>query len=75
MVIEDLERKVEIAPVTASDEFMYQDREESQKELEVAKRILDESPEVLLDENLEPRTWNVLPYKRYRGSDEPNNDK
>lgn len=72
MVIQDLERKVELAPVVASDEFMYQDKEESQKELEVAKKILEDSPEVLRNENFESRTWNVLPYNRYRGSDEPN---
>ena len=72
MVIQDLGEKLELAPVTASDEFMYQDKEESQRELEVAKKILAEIPTVLDDDNLEYRTWNLLPYKRYRGSDEPN---
>lgn len=72
MVIQDLEEKVELAPVVASDEFMYQDKEESQRELDVAKRILADSPDVLRDENLDSRTWNILPYNRYRGSDEPN---
>ena len=75
MVIQDLEEKVAQAPATASDEFMYQDKEESQRELEVAKKILADIPKVLHDENLEYRTWNLLPYKRYRGSDEPNEQK
>ena len=71
MVISDLEEKVGQAPATASDEFMYQDKEESQRELEVAKQILDDIPKDLQAEDYQYRTWNVLPYHRYRGSDEP----
>ena len=70
MVIQDLEEKVALAPATASDEFLYQDKEESQRELDVAKKILADIPQVLSDEHLEDRTWNLLPYHRYRGSDE-----
>lgn len=70
MVIQDLEEKVAQAPEKASDEFMYQDREEATRELEVAKKILEDIPKVLEDESLAYRTWNTLPYKRYRGSDE-----
>src|SRR5699024_12629079 len=40
MVIEDLEEKVAQAPEEASDEFMYQDKTEAQKELDVARKIL-----------------------------------
>ncbi|BAQ08861.1 sulfate adenyltransferase [Bacillus sp. OxB-1] len=72
MVISDLEEKVGQAPAAASDEFMYQDKEESQRELEVAKQILDDIPKDLRAEDFQYRTWNVLPYHRYRGSDEPN---
>lgn len=72
MVIEDLETKCEQAPAVASDEFMYQDKEEAEKELEVAKKIAEDLPKVLDAEHLQYRTWNRLPYKRYRGSDEPN---
>lgn len=72
MVIQDLEQKVAMAPTTASDEFMYQDKEEAQRELDVAKQILADIPKVLTEEDLQYRTWNLLPYKRYRGSDEPN---
>ncbi|PWA11937.1 sulfate adenylyltransferase [Pueribacillus theae] len=71
MVIEDLEEKVQQAPEKASDEFMYQDKEEAQRELAVARKILEEIPATLRAENLEYRTWNPLPYERYRGSDEP----
>lgn len=71
MVIADLEEKVAQAPETASDEFMYQDVEEAKRELEVAKKILGDIPTVLDNEHLSYRTWNGLPYKRYRGSDEP----
>lgn len=75
MVIQDLEEKVKQAPTTASDEFMYQDKKEAEQELEVAKKILADIPTVLRADNLEYRTWNVLPYNRYRGSDEPNEEK
>lgn len=74
MVIQDLEEKVAQAPATASDEFLYQDKEESQRELDVAKKILSDIPTVLGDDHLQERTWNLLPYHRYRGSDEPNED-
>lgn len=70
MVVEYLEEKVERAPQTASDEFMYQDKEEAEIELEVAKQILNETPPSLREEQLEKRVWNRLPYHRYRGSDE-----
>jgi len=72
MVIQDLEEKVAQAPATASDEFLYQDKEESQRELDVAKKILTDIPKLLSDDHLKNRTWNLLPYHRYRGSDEPN---
>ncbi|AOV06799.1 sulfate adenylyltransferase [Sporosarcina ureilytica] len=74
MVIQDLEEKVAQAPEIASDEFMYQDQEEAKRELEVAKKILHDIPAVLDDHRLAYRTWNVLPYKRYCGSDEPTDE-
>ncbi|QTD43082.1 sulfate adenylyltransferase [Sporosarcina sp. Te-1] len=72
MVISDLEVKVKQAPHTASDEFMYQDKVEAERELDVAKQILADLPKGLRAEDVDYRTWNVLPYQRYRGSDEPN---
>ncbi|MHA6252639.1 sulfate adenylyltransferase [Oceanobacillus sp. CAU 1775] len=70
MVVDYLEKKVERAAETTSDEFMYQDKQEAMRELEVAKKILDDLPSPLRPEDLKYRTWNSLPYKRYRGSDE-----
>lgn len=76
MVIEDLEEKVELAPEQASDEFLYQDKEEANRELETAKRVLEDIPPALRTDDVDQRIWNPLPYHRYRGSDEPEgNDK
>jgi len=75
MVIQDLEEKVAQAPAAASDEFLYQDKEESRCELDVAKKILADIPKVLTNEHFQERIWNLLPYHRYRGSDEPNEQK
>lgn len=69
-VIKYLEEKVERAPEKASDEFMYQDKEEAKRELEIAHIILNETPPALKEETLKERTWNKLPYNSYRGSDE-----
>lgn len=74
MVVDDLEEKVEQAPEKASDEFMYQDKAEAQKELDVALRILDELPKSIRNEDVEYRVWNPLPYHRYIGSDEENEE-
>lgn len=71
MVIEDLESKVQQAPESASDPFMYQDKSESERELEVAKKVLEDVPEALHDEDLSYRVWNPISYRRYRpGEDE-----
>lgn len=70
MVIHDLKEKVKQASETASDEFMYQNKEEAISELNVAKMILKDMPPLLKTKNLEHRIWNLLPYKRYRGSDD-----
>jgi sulfate adenylyltransferase len=69
MVISDLEEKVELAPESASDEFLYQDKKEAARELEVARKILDQIPSPLRKDQIAYRTWNPLPYKRYRGDD------
>lgn len=70
MVVENLEEKVDKALEKASDEFMYQDKAEAERELEVAQRILEDIPAPLRKEEMDYRTWNPLPYKRYRGVDE-----
>lgn len=74
MLIEDLTEKVEQASEVASDEFMYQDKAEAQRELEVAKQILEDIPSTMRSEDMQYRIWNPLPYKRYRGSDDPNEE-
>ncbi|RKD26052.1 sulfate adenylyltransferase [Ammoniphilus oxalaticus] len=70
MVVENLEEKVNQAPDEASDEFMYQDKSEAERELEVARKIFEDIPSPLRSEDLKYRTWNPLPYNRYRASDE-----
>src|SRR5690625_4426526 len=69
-IIDDLKEKYTMAPEQASDEFMYQDKAEVERELKVAERLLDDIPPRLNKEDLEARTWNTLPYKRYRGADQ-----
>lgn len=69
MVIQDLIEKVEGAPEKASDEFMYQDKAEAKRELEVAQELLNDIPRPLHAKQIQYRTWNPLPYYRYRGAD------
>jgi sulfate adenylyltransferase len=63
LVIQDLKEKVQQAPEIASDEFMYQDKEEAERELKVAKKIKQDIAKPIHTKNLE-----------YRGSDEPTED-
>lgn len=65
MVVSNLEEKVANAPKETSDEYMYQDKEEAQKELEVAKKIHDGVPKALSKEDAEYRVWNIAPYDKY----------
>ncbi|QKY68660.1 sulfate adenylyltransferase [Lentibacillus sp. CBA3610] len=66
MVVASLEEKVDNASEKASDEFMYQDKGEAERELEVARKMFDDIPSALRPEELKYRTWNPLPYERYR---------
>src|SRR5690554_2528177 len=70
MVIADLEEKVTLAPEEASDEFMYQDKEEAKRELATAQNLLESTPPVKDEKALAERVWNPLPYTRYRGGDD-----
>lgn len=65
LVVSNLETKVDIAPEEASDEYMYQDRAEAERELEVAKKILEDAPKPVTKENSEERVWNIAPYDHY----------
>jgi sulfate adenylyltransferase len=64
-LIEALEQKVAIAPESVDDPYMYQDREEARRELEVARRILAEltghGPA-----DFGARVWNPRPYEDYQ---------
>lgn len=71
LVIADLTEKVANAPESASDEYMYQDKAEAQRELDAAQQILRDMPTSLHKEDIAYRTWNPLPYGRYRGDDDP----
>lgn len=71
ILIQDLKAKAEQASDVASDEFMYQDKKETQRELEAAYQILNDLPSALTKEDVDYRTWNTLPYTHYRGDDEP----
>ncbi|MGF3055767.1 hypothetical protein [Microbacterium sp. YY-01] len=69
-LVNELEQKLNQAPETASDEFMYQDRDEAERELAAARRLLAEIPGCLEPDALAARTWNSMPYRRYRGADD-----
>ena len=69
-VVADLEEKLAQAPEEASDEFMYQDRAEAERELEQARRQLEEIPPALDEQARQSRVWNPLPYRRYLGVDD-----
>lgn len=70
MVVNDLEEKLEQAAEEASDEFMYQDAEETDRELVAASELLDQLPSVPDEETRKRRVRNALPYHRYRGADD-----
>ena len=62
----ELEQKLQTAPEVTSDEYMYQDRAEVERELHAAKRLLAELPVKVSDESRQERSWNPMPYERYR---------
>lgn len=66
MVVENLEEKVRQAPEKASDEFMYQDRSEAKKELDTARKILDDTADPVREEDVKYRIWNPMDYDNYR---------
>lgn len=69
-LLDDLDEKFSQAPEHASDEFMYQDQAEVQQELSAARALLDDIPAAVDANRLANRTWNSLPYPRYRGADD-----
>lgn len=65
-LIAALEEKVKVSEEKVSDPFMYQDRAEALKELEVAKRILEEMQTPVHEpERFKERVWNPMEYSEY----------
>ena len=63
-LIESLEQKVEVASDSVEDPYMYQDRAEAGRELEVARRILEELRRGS-GADFDARVWNPHPYEDY----------
>src|SRR5699024_12442108 len=55
MVNDYMKEKVKQAPETASDEFMYQDKAEAERELEVAYKIINDIPQAMREGDIEYR--------------------
>jgi len=64
-LIEALEQKVGVAPASVEDPYMYQDREEAERELRVARTILDDLRRGG-EAEWSARIWNQRPYEDYR---------
>jgi sulfate adenylyltransferase len=64
-LIRALEQKVAIAPASVEDPYMYQDREEAERELRVARTILDDLRRGG-EAEFGARVWNQRPYEDYR---------
>lgn len=69
-LVDDLKEKLEQASDTVSDEFMYQDKAEVQKELDAAEKWQQSLPQAPSNDERQQRLWNPFPYQRYRGADE-----
>ena len=65
-LVEMLNTKVESAEESVLDPFMYQDRREAMRELEVAESILGEIPVPLKPKEFKKRIWNPLDFEKYR---------
>ena len=64
-LIQMLEEKVDVALETVPDPFMYQDKEEARRELEVAKRIYHDIQKPLEPDDFKHRVWNPMEYEKY----------
>lgn len=65
-LLADLAEKLEQAQPESSDDFMYQNAEEVERELAAAKELLEQIPPA--ESNAGVKVWNALEYKRYRGA-------
>jgi|GEM_PF-257903 sulfate adenylyltransferase len=66
-LIKTLKEKVEGAPESVQDPFMYQDKNEAKKELDIAQKILNDLFRYR-PKDFGIRIWNPLEYERYRHS-------
>jgi sulfate adenylyltransferase len=64
-LIEALQQKVAIAPASVEDPYMYQDREEAERELRIAMQILDDLRRGD-GADYRARVWNQRSYDDYR---------
>ncbi len=64
-LVEALEQKVASAPAAVDDPFMYQDREEAERELRIARQILDDLRRGQ-GADFGARVWNQRPYDDYK---------
>lgn len=65
-LVKTLEEKIQVAEEKVKDPFMYQDKEEAKRELEIAKRILNEiGKPIPHPEQLKERVWNPMDYTDY----------
>jgi len=65
-LVKTLEEKIKVAEEKVKDPFMYQDKQEAQKELEIAKRILDDiGKPIEHPDKLKERFWNPMEYTDY----------
>ncbi len=64
-LIAALQQKADIAPASVEDAYMYQDRQETERELGVARRILEDLRRGD-GADFKARVWNQRPYGDYR---------
>jgi sulfate adenylyltransferase len=64
-LVEILREKMKASQEQVSDPFMYQDKAEAQRELEVADKILDSLPKPIPADEFKERIWNPLDYEDY----------
>lgn len=65
-LIAALEEKVADADENVPDQFMFQDKAESNRELEIAKQILADLERLVPTEEYKKRVWNPMPYEQYK---------
>ncbi len=65
-LVDILEKKLEYAEDDVDNKFMFQDKDETKKELEVAKKILKDIPTPVDPKSFKDRVWNIMEYEEHR---------